>query len=240
MPEFKIENDALSKSHQDMVRLLSWGTVLSLIAITVLILILGFSGLLKADSELHWLAWLAVPAMLGAVVGAATLAYREAMRRAEGEMVFVLDDSGIVRRRKGFPEVKIAFAEVDSLSEELRWLVVKSTEPSRKIAIPNDVKGYEVIRAEIAKHHPLSARAEFPLKSIALLTVSILSGAAVLWVPDVRVVIPAAAIGLITLTFGSHRVWTLLHRSSRPLLWSSLGFAWLVAFLLIYLRLGQH
>jgi hypothetical protein len=241
VPEFKIETDALSKSRQHTVRLLSWGPVLLLSAITVLIFILGFSGRLRADSDLRWLAWLAVPAMLGAVVGAGTLAYREALRRAEREMVFVLDGTGIVRRRKGFPEVKIAFSEADSVREELRWLVVKSNEPSRKIAIPNDVKGYEVIRAEIAKHHPLSARAEFPLKSVALPMVSILSWAAVLLFPDVRVVIPAAVMGLMTLAFGSFRLWTLVHRSSKPLLlWSSLGFVWFAAFLLIYIRAVRH
>jgi hypothetical protein len=73
-----------------------------------------------------------------------------------------------------------------------------------------------------------------------LLTVSILSWAAVMWFSDLRVVIPAGAIALITLASGSHRLWTLLYRSSkRPLLWTSLGFAWLVAFLLIYLRVAR-
>src|ERR1700688_877939 len=146
MPEFKIEADALSKKRGIKFNFLSWGTVLSLLAITVLIFILGFLGLLRADSDLHWLAWLAVPATLGAVIGACILACREALRCAEREMVFVLDDNGIVRKRKGFPEVKIAFSEVDTLGEELRWLVVKSIEPRRKIAIPNDVKGFEVMR----------------------------------------------------------------------------------------------
>ncbi|MGA8539843.1 MAG: hypothetical protein WB566_10110, partial [Terriglobales bacterium] len=101
--------------------------------------------------------------MLGGVVGASALACREALRRAEREMVFVLDDTGIARKRKGFPEVKIAFSEVEYLGEELRWLVVKSIEPRRKIAIPNDVQGFEIIRAELAKHHTLSPSAETKL-----------------------------------------------------------------------------
>jgi len=238
MTEFRIETNALSKRREIRVRLLSWGTVLLLIMVTVLIFVLGFLGLLRADSDLHWLTWLAVPFMLGAVIGATILACREALRRAEREMVFVLDDNGIVRRRNGWPEVKIAFSEVDTLREELQYLVVYSTEPYRKIAIPRDVKGFEVICAEIAKHHPLSVRMGFPIKSIALLMVSVLSWAAVMCFSDLKIVIPAGAIALITLASGSHRLWALLHRSSkRQLLWVSLGFAWLIAFLLIYLRL---
>jgi Na+/melibiose symporter-like transporter len=237
MTEFRIEANALSNRREVRVRLLSWGTVLSLIAVTVLIFILGVLGFLKADSDLHWLTWLAVPCMLGAVIGATILAFREVLRRAEREMVFVLDDEGIVRRRDGWPEVKIAFSEVDTLREELRYLIVYSTDPYRKIAVPREVNGFDVICAEVAKHHPLSVRMGFPLKSIALLAVSILSWAAVMCFSNLRIVIPAGAIALMTLASGSHHLWTLLHRSSkRPLLWTFLGFSWLVAFLLIYFR----
>jgi hypothetical protein len=241
--EFKIETDALSKRHETRFRLLSWGTVVLLAAITVLIFVLGFLGLLSVDSDFRWVAWLSVPAMLGAVIGASILACREALRRAERKMVFVLDDTGIARRRKGFREVKIAFSEVDYLGEELRWLVVRSTEPRRKIAIPNDVQGFEVIRAELAKHHvlSLSAQTKLPLQSTALMTASILSWAAVLWLRDLRAVIPAGVIALTLLASGSHRLWTVLGRGPKRLYsLVCLGIVWFTAILLIYLRLrGQ-
>jgi hypothetical protein len=237
MLEFEIESDSLDKRREAKRRLLSWGVVLSLFAMTVSIYAIGFLGLLSADSDFRWLAWLSVPAGLGAVIGASILAYRDALRRAEREMVFVLDDSGIVRRRKGFPEVRIAFSEVDTLGEELRWLVVKSTEPRRKIAIPNNVKGYEVIRAELAKHHALAAQVKkLPLKSAGPMTVSILSWAAVLWFRDVRVVIPAAVIAMTLLAFGSRRLWILFRRGPKTAVFVGLGIAWLSAILLIYLR----
>lgn len=243
MPEFKIEADALSKRREIRVRLLSWGTVLSLAAMTVLIFVLGSLGLLRVDSDFRWVAWLSVPTMLGAVIGASILACREALRCAEREMVFVLDDTGIARRRKGFPEVKIAFPEVDYLGEEMRWLVVRSIEPRRKIAIPNNVQGFEVIRAELAKHHVLSIsdQMKFPLKSTALMTASILSWAAVLWLRDLRAVIAAGAIALTLLALGSHRLWTVLRRGPKRLYsLVCLGIVWFTAILLIYLRLrGQ-
>jgi hypothetical protein len=231
--EFKIEGDALRREAR--FRVLSWSAVLLLMAATVLLFVLGVNGVLGASSSLRFLF---VFTLLGTVASACILACREALSYAERQMIFVLCDNGIVRKRQGYPEVKIAFSEINTLREELNWLIINSTEPRRKIAVPTNVKGYEVIRAELAKHHALSARAAFPLKSSALLVVSVLSWAAVLWSRDARIVISAGTVALITLAFGSRRLWTLLHRRSKlPLLWTSLGFAWLVALLLIYLRI---
>ncbi len=239
MPEYRIETDASTKRHEMRIRLLSWGTVLLLIAITVLIFALRFLGLLAADSDLRYLA---VLAMLGAVAGATILAFREGLRLAEREMVFVLDHNGIVRRREGFPDVRIAFSEISALTDEMRWLVIYSVEPRRKIAVPNDVRGFEVIRSELAKHHALfSAQAKPPMKGAALTIMSILSWAAVLWFRDPRAVIAAAAIALTLLALGSHRLWTLLRRGQNQ--WLAilyLGIAWFTAILLIYIRLWAN
>jgi hypothetical protein len=235
MPEFRIENDALKREAR--FRMLSWGTVLLLVAGAALLLVLRASGYIGDNSGLGSLFVLTI---VSAAIIAIILAPREGLRRAERKMVFALDDKKIVRKRQGYPDVEIAFSEVEALREELRWLVITSTEPRRKIAVPKDVSGYELIRTELAKHHPLSPRAAFPLKGTALLMVSVLSWAAVLWFKDVRVVILAGAVAVASLGFGSYRVWALLHRSPRrPLLWTSLGFAWLAALLLIYLRLAR-
>jgi hypothetical protein len=238
MLEFKIDSDSSAATREANRRLVSWGVVLLSFAMTLLIFILGFQGLLSAGSDLHWLGWLLVPASLGAVIGASILAIREALRYAERKMVVVLDDKGIIRRREGYPDVRIDFSEVDTLREELRWLVVKSTEPQRKIAIPDNIKEFEVIRAELAKHHALSAPVKkFPLKNAAPITVSILSWASILWFRDMRVVIPAGIIGMTLLASESRHLWTLSRRGPRrwlPL--ASLAIAWVSAILLIYIR----
>ena len=232
MHEFKIEGDALRREAR--FRVLSWGGVLLLLVATVLIFALGVSGDLRTYPGLSWVFLFT---SLGTVIGAIVLAFREALHLAERQMVFVLDDSGIVRRRKGYADVAIAFSEVESVSEELGQLIIKSREPGKTIVIPNNVNGYEMIRAELAKHYALSTRAKKPRKSTGLLIACVLSWAAVMWSHDVRVVIPAAAAGLIFLAFGSHRMWNLLRRNSPGwLLWGSIGAAWLMAILLIYLR----
>ncbi len=238
MQEFKIEPEALKQRRDAKRRLASWGIVLLLFAMSVSIYALGFLGLLSADSDLRWLAWLSVPAILGAGFGAFVLAFREAMRRAEREMIFVLDDNAIVRRRNGFPDVRIAFSDVDTLCEELRWLIVKSTNPVRRIVIPKNINGYDVIRAELTKHHALAAPVKkLPLRSIAEITVFVLSWVAVLSFRDVKVVIPAAVIAMTLFAFGSHRVWMLLYRGPRRRFsLFCIGILWLVAILLIYLH----
>jgi hypothetical protein len=239
MLEFKIEPDALNDRRDAKGRLVSWSIVLLLFAMSVSIYVLGFLGLLSIDSDLRWLAWLSVPTILGAGIGTFILAFREALRRAEREMIFVLDDNGIVRRRKGFPEVRIAFSDVDALGEELRWLVVRSTNPPRKIAIPNNVKGYEVMRAELTKHRALAAPVnELPAKSVAAATISVLSWVAVLWFREVRLVIPAAVIALTLLALESSRLWILLRRGPKRMFsLFCIGIVWFVAILLIYLRM---
>jgi hypothetical protein len=235
VPEFKIEGDALRREAR--FRMLSWGAVLLLLTTTGVLFALGVSGDLSATPDLGLLF---VFTLLGTVIGAVILACREALHLAERQMVFILNGNGIVRKRHGFPDVGIAFSEVEILKEELGRLVIKTRELQKTIAIPNNVKGYEVIRAELEKHHSISSTAPVPLKSFGLLAASILSWVAVMWFADVRIVIPAGAIGLVTLAFGSHRLWTLVRRySPRWLLWGSIGLAWLIAVLLIYLRVRR-
>jgi len=184
------------------------------------------------------LLWLVVLTTLMGSAGIFSLAYSEGRRILMRKLVFVLDEQGITRKAKGCPDVKINYFEISDLRESNSWLVVEGREPQKRIAIPKEVMGFEEIRAELSMYHHLSDRAKISLKRIALPVVSILSWAAVLWFQDASVVISAGVVALITLAFGSHRLWSLLHRSSkRPLLWTSLGFAWLAALMLIYIRI---
>ena len=112
MIEFKIEGDALRREAR--FRVLSWSAVLLLMAATVLLFVLGVNGVLGASSSLRFLF---VFTLLGTVASACILACREALSYAERQMIFVLCDNGIVRKRQGYPEVKIAFSEINTLSE---------------------------------------------------------------------------------------------------------------------------
>jgi len=153
MLEFKIGKDVLKREAK--VRLLSWGTVLIMLLGGVVLLALRVSGHISDSSNLGDVVVLMI---VGPAVIAIVLAPREGQRRVERKMVFALDDTRIVRRMQGHPDIEIAFSEIETLREELRWLVITTAEPRRKIAVPNDVNGYELLRAELVKHHPTSAR----------------------------------------------------------------------------------
>jgi len=233
--EFRIQGDASRRERRS--RVLSWGTILLLLAVTASVFALRACGDLSANSDLRFLA---AYAFLGAVIGASLVGFREVLHRAERRMVFVLNDNEIVRKRQGYPDVRIAFTEIATLGEELRWLIIRSAAPQRKIAIPNSVGGYDKIRAELAKHHPVSVPAPGSvgplLGTFGLLAVAILSWTAVVCFRGMVVIVPAI-VGLTTLAIGTWRMWTLLNRRLwRPLVWAAISSAWLVALFLIYLR----
>lgn len=227
MPEFRIEGHTLRREVK--LRILSWGTVLLLVAITAFLVVLPVLGHTAGPN----VDLLAVSAFLCAVFGACFLVCREALHYAARQMSFVLEDSQIVRKRPGYSELRIGFSDIGKLSEELGWLIICSnTVPRVKIAIPESVKGYSVIRAELTKHHPLVPAPRFPLKSSTLTVISVLSWAGVLLIRDMRVVIPAGVIGLALLAFGSYKLWIVVQR--KFLVLGCLCCVWIAAVFLTY------
>ncbi|HWF92299.1 MAG TPA: hypothetical protein VN684_08445 [Terriglobales bacterium] len=233
MPEFRIENNALKR--ETRFRMLSWGVVLLLTVIAAVLFILRASGYIGDSSNLGGLFVLAI---FGAAVTAIVLAPREGLHRAERKMVFVLEDDAIVRKRQGYPDVRIPFPEINTLSEELGRLIITSVEPRRKIGIPYSVSRYEEIRTELTRHCHLSARMVLPWKNIVLPVITFVSWGAVLWLQAIPGVIAAGGVAVCSLAFGSYRLWaTLRYNRKRPLLlWIPLGSIWLAALLLIYIR----
>jgi hypothetical protein len=231
MPEFKIEADALKREAR--FRRLSWGIVLVFTVVTVLLVVLRYTGL-KFGLGFIWLLSLC---FFGALFGSCILVFREAMSAAERQMTFNLDDDGITRNRQGYPPVHIAFSEIDYLAEEMKWLIVRSAEPGKKIAVSKNVNGYELIRAELSKYHLLSSPTKFRLGSAALAALSVLAWAAVFWFRDMRIAIPSGLVALTLLAIGSYRLWALLHRGPRKVFsWICVGVVWVAAILLICVR----
>ena len=152
MREFRIEDRVLKREAR--FRMLSWGTVLLLLIVATSLLILRATGYINDNHPS--LGRLFMLTLMSAAILAIIMAPLEGLRRAERKMIFVLDEKGIARKIQGFPDVEIPFSEVKTLREELRWLVITSAEPPKKIAVPKRVSGYEFIHAELTKHHPLN------------------------------------------------------------------------------------
>ena len=219
MQEFKIEINAEGRKRQLQFRILAWGAILLIFLIAILVFVLGVTGILGPGYH-PLAAFLFVSTPLLGIVGGGILACREALRLAERQMIFVLGSSGIVRKRKGFPDIAISFSEIQYVGEELRWLIVKSKEPQRKIAIPNDVSGYEIIRAELARHHsldsePISKHATSLVMSALWLIAMIISCSLFLWSQDVRVRAPAGFFAICAVLVSCVRLWKLLDKPTQ-------------------------
>ncbi len=102
------------------------------------------------------------------------LAFRGGLYRWGREIVLLMDEDGITKRREGFPDERINYTEIRSLREARWWLVVVSVKPFGSMTIPKAVKGFETIRAELAKHHPLADPAEAKTSPLGI-TVSLVA-----------------------------------------------------------------
>ena len=175
MQTFRIEYDALKENREARVRILGWGAVALFLATFVLVFILGFPGVVKV--------WVMYIALVGASIGAGILLGRELRRRSDREMVFLMDEDGITKRRKGFPDERINYTEIRSLHMGRWWLAIVSVKPYGSMTIPNAVTGFETIRDELAGHRPMAD----PIKTKAspLRIIGSLVAYSLCWVPIV-------------------------------------------------------
>jgi len=231
--EYKIETDVTRDRREFRIRLLSWGAVLVLVASTVLLFFLH-SLRLRSDPIFGWLAALTI---IGAVVCAYIMAFRQGMQRFRRQVVILLSDKEIFRKRRGWPDVRIAFSQIGALYERPGWLVVESVEPHRRIAVPTEVDGFASLRTELAKHGSIVAQPQRSLLGFIPIVVSVLCWGVVLWSKAPNVVTAAAAIAMVLLAWESVRLYMRLRQSPKRLIvlaWVGLG--WVAAILLVYFR----
>jgi uncharacterized membrane protein YbhN (UPF0104 family) len=121
----------------------------------ILLLIISFGSIFVAPHRAQAFVYLASSAAVLGVVAAYAVAIREGRRRAKRRKVFALGDEEIIRRREGWPDDKIRFSEIVALYEDTKDLVVETTDPFRRMTIPKELTGYDVMRAELGKHAPI-------------------------------------------------------------------------------------
>ena len=90
--------------------------------------------------------------VLGTVVSALVLPYMDAMSRLKGAFEWELTSDKVVQRHGDGRAVEIALHDIKSLHEGRGWLLVTGGEPSKGIAIPSEVEGFEQIRRELTAH----------------------------------------------------------------------------------------
>ena len=239
MTEFRVASNTESNRSRDRrIRLITWGTVLTLSGITLF----AVYGVHSANYQLNTaLAWLAVLIVVGAIVGAYFLATRLGLDRLERDLAFVLTDKNLVCRRKGWPDVSIDFSEIKTLHEQHGWLVIESVEPHKRIAVPKEVAGFASLRTELTKYSPVIVPP--PRRSVMgfiSMLASLLCWGLVLLSRRSGVVKVAGAVALILLGWESFRLFKQLrHNPKRLLLWALISLSWVAAILVVYFRIAR-
>jgi hypothetical protein len=234
--EFRVSvNDALSRRHDQRIRLSLWSAVLLLVGITI-IWIVGVRSIGRATETA--LAAGAGTLVVGVVGAAYVLGVQKGIERAKRNIIISLTDDELIRQRTGWPDVRIALSEVKYLYERTKWLVVESADPRRRIAIPSDVERFDFLRSELMKHGIIvTSPRRSPL--LALPTVaSVLCWVLVFWSKEPWVVKAAACLALSLLAWSTFSICRLSSRvPKRFLLWATLGINWVAALWIIYSRL---
>lgn len=236
MNEFKVASpDASDRGREGNIRLITWGVVLVMSGITLFAV---YDARSASPQLVRALGWLAVVIVAAAIVGAHFLAARLGLGKYGHELVFVLTDKAVVRRRPGWPDVQIGLAEIKSLHQRPGWLVVESNQPRRTMAIPERVEGFESLRSELTKHSPITAAPQRSPWGFLVLIGSFLCWGLVLLSKDTGVVMGAGAVALLLLVWESFRIFGQLRHSPKRLALSLLiGLSWVAAALLVYLRI---
>jgi len=235
--EFKFEISPVDKWHHSITRALTGVALGSLVLVALLLCTTNVLENLVGNSERGGIFLSAAVLLLIGCVS--VLGIREALYFAMQQMVFVLDNSEIVRKRRGYPDLRIAFSDVGYLGEEGGWLIIKSVDQQSKIGIPRNMVGYSAIRAELLRHHAATAPRRFRWRDTGILLLAILSWTTLLVFDETALMLLAGAVGLLTVAMGSRYLWRIWYERNRLLLSLSLSVMWFVAVLLIYLRLAK-
>ena len=243
MREFRVARDELSPKRslrRNMLKM--WSAVTVLLCVVTLALFVPRSIYHSVNGRIETLVSLPrlfVPLMLMVVIACYYYVMaRLGLERAKLKTVYALTDQDLLRRRDGWPDVRIGLSEVKSLTQKRRYLVVESAEPRRVIAIPNEIEGFASLRAELEKHCLLADSSRLSFLEFVPVAAFYFCGVLALLSSDPSIAKLASVIGLALLAYSSFRLLGRGPHSSpkRVLVWIMIGLSWMAALLLVYLR----
>ena len=246
MTEFRISpNRELRGNSLLRVRAILWSIVAALIVIplSAIILFAHYKDRTPIYLAPTTLAWLCAGLLMVAIGAAYYAAYQGGLQKLKREVSFALTDHELVRKRGGWPDVRVGLSEVKTLYERNGWLVVESAEPRRRIVISDEVEGFAALRAELAKHRSISdppKRGPLALLGLVFLLASIFCWILVVMSRDVAVVRTAGAGGLILLGWSSFRLGKQLSQYPKKfLVWIFLAIMWASMLWFVYLQITR-
>jgi hypothetical protein len=147
MLEFKIGSRDTTSSDQ-------------LVGIALLVLG-GFLVLVSTQSSLFRpvIEWVGIA---GFVAGVFLTALSYGRAKGQKEISFALTDTDLIRRRTGWPEIRLPLSEIRSVSERGTSLVIEGADSSTRISVPNHTQNFDVLRKELSKYHRAAGECQVP------------------------------------------------------------------------------
>lgn len=240
MSEFRVISDEKSfRKRERWTRLFFWGAAFALSGITLFAVYGADSASPQLKTALTWLAGVIVA---GTIIGANFVSYLRANEKVKTDPVFELTDKDLIRRRSGWPDVRIGLTEIRALYESRGWLVVESVEPTRRIATPVRVDGFADLRAELMKHGSvIITRGGRSVSGFTVVVIEFICWGIVLWSKNSIAQALAAAVAFVVLAWGSLRLIRIM--SGKPkkfFVWIAVGISWAAAILLLYQRFARR
>lgn len=216
-----------------MVVLVSIGAVVLMLGILLFIWYGPHSVVHHVGSLLGW----AILLIVFCAVGVDLFMLRRTFERMKCDLAFVLNQDELIRKKPGFPDARIPLQKVRSLREQSGCLVVAGGDPLKRIAVPEKVENFELLKAELLKYTPLYSPPRRSSNGWVTSSLFIISGMLLIWSGNVTITRTAAAVLVVLLGWESFKLHRLFRRSTkRFLFWLMMGSVWLSIGFLIYIR----
>ncbi len=175
--------------------------------------------------------------VLFSVVGAYVLSAKEAMWKVKSASEWELTGEKIIQRQEDGTAIEVPLVQIESLHEYRGWLIIRGGEPTRQIAVPQEINDFEELKRELTAY-----RTVVPLKlkisPFTFLPALLLIAAYVLvFTSRDRAVVMVSGIAALVLQGGESyallRRSRIIHRLKLVLL---CVFSWLLIAWLVYQR----
>ena len=220
---------------QRLFRIFSWGIIILLTGILALSL---YDPTELSDSTRRTIGGAAGALVLISIAGAIMLSAKGSMWKLKRAFQFQLSDDKIVQMREGSPTVEMSLTQVESLHEYHGWLIVRGGGPTRQLAIPFEIDGFEELKGKLAAHCAvMRLKTKISILSFVPLVLAVGAYAFLFTSRIVSVVIASGCGALLIQGWGFYSLWRAYRgKSMNLLLMGAYFFTCLVIVWLVYQR----
>lgn len=219
------------------------------IAITICcpLVMVGLLLLLPKDGEVATQARWLVPVGIFAFCAACFYyAARLGAERMNLTTTYLFTGTELIRRRRGWPDDRIALKDIDSVTHKHGRIVVTSTLNQRGFIIPEKFEGFASLLHELEKLGRVETRPRLVLRGVSVAVILACCWLTILFSHEKSTVEIAGVVGVGLLAYSSYQLLRVRKGSEQKTvklaLWLLVGLAWAATSFLLYsciLRAGQ-